>query len=78
MPQNTTSTTFITGTSGWDINSWNTGTISNYTITEAVAHRTVYNRTYGTEGTINRTPVATGADSVPYHGLGAGNLLHMQ
>ena len=75
MPQDTTSTTYITGATGWNVNSWNTGTISNYTITEAVADRTIYNKTFETEGTIQRSHVETGADIVAYHGFAAGNLL---
>ncbi len=75
MPQDTTSTTYITGTTGWNVNSWNTGTISNYTITEAVADRTIYNKTFETEGTISRSAVATGADIVAYHGFSPSNLL---
>jgi hypothetical protein len=69
MPQNTTSVTFITGTASWNVNSWNTGTISNYTCTEAVGDRSFKGASFGTYGTVTKTAVATGAELVGYSGF---------
>ena len=70
-----TSTTYITGLASFSINSWNTGTISSYAITEVTSDRSVNSKPLNVHGTITKAPVATGADLVAYSGFSSSNYL---
>ena len=55
--------------------SGNNGTIDNVSVTEVDADRSANNNSLTINGTITRTPVATGADLVAYSGFSASNYL---
>jgi hypothetical protein len=68
-------TVYVRNFSSWSFNTWSTGTVTVYSISECDYNRSVYNNPIEVFGTITKTPVMPGADLVSYGGFSRSNYL---
>ena len=68
-------TVYVRNFSSWTFNTWSTGTVTGYSISECDYNRSVYNNPIEVFGTITKTPVMPGADLVGYSGFSSSNYL---